>query len=134
MEFASTRWRRDRRTRRGSWKKRLRRRAGNVGLQRSRSVALPMALVFALFVFSWKGLFLAAFLWWVSGSLGIGMGYHRLLTHRGYKTPKWVEYCLTVCATLALQGGPIGWVAFRAARAMLMFSAEGPRSIVEATK
>ena len=27
--------------------------------------------------------------------LGIGMGYHRLLTHRGYKTPKWVEYFLT---------------------------------------
>ena len=51
------------------------------------------------------------FLWWVSGSLGIGMAYHRLLTHRGYKTPKWVEYFLTVCATLALEGGPIFWVA-----------------------
>jgi stearoyl-CoA desaturase (delta-9 desaturase) len=38
------------------------------------------------------------------------MGYHRLLTHRGYKCPKWVEYFLTICATLALQGGPIGWV------------------------
>ncbi len=47
----------------------------------------------------------------MSGSLGIGMGYHRLLTHRGYKTPKWVEYFLTVCATLALEGGPIFWVA-----------------------
>jgi len=47
----------------------------------------------------------------VSGSLGIGMAYHRLLTHRGYKTPKWVEYFLTVCATLALEGGPIFWVA-----------------------
>jgi stearoyl-CoA desaturase (delta-9 desaturase) len=39
------------------------------------------------------------------------MGYHRLLTHRGYKTPRWVEYFLTVCATLALEGGPIFWVA-----------------------
>ena len=39
------------------------------------------------------------------------MGYHRLLTHRGYKTPKWVEYFLTVCATLTLEGGPIFWVA-----------------------
>jgi stearoyl-CoA desaturase (delta-9 desaturase) len=38
------------------------------------------------------------------------MCYHRLLTHRGYKTPKWVEYCLAVCATLALEGGPIFWV------------------------
>ena len=67
--------------------------------------------VAALFFFTWKALFVAMFLWWVSGSLGIGMSYHRLLTHRGYKTPKWVEYFLTVCATLALEGGPIFWVA-----------------------
>ena len=65
----------------------------------------------ALFFFTWKAFFVAMFLWWVSGSLGIGMGYHRLLTHRGYKTPKWVEYFLTICATLALEGGPIFWVA-----------------------
>jgi fatty-acid desaturase/radical SAM superfamily enzyme YgiQ (UPF0313 family) len=65
----------------------------------------------ALFVFSWKALLLAAGLWWIAGSLGIGMGYHRLLTHRGYKTPKWVEYFLSVCGTLALEGGPMLWVA-----------------------
>jgi sn-1 stearoyl-lipid 9-desaturase len=39
------------------------------------------------------------------------MGYHRLLTHRGYKTPKWLEYFLTICATLTLEGEPIFWVA-----------------------
>jgi sn-1 stearoyl-lipid 9-desaturase len=65
----------------------------------------------AFFFFTWKALLISVLLWWISGSLGIGMGYHRLLTHRGYKTPKWVEYCLTVCATLALEGGPIFWVA-----------------------
>jgi stearoyl-CoA desaturase (delta-9 desaturase) len=67
--------------------------------------------VAALFMFSWKALALAVFLWWVSGSLGIGMSYHRLLTHRGYKTYKSVEYFLTLCATLALEGGPFFWVA-----------------------
>jgi len=50
-------------------------------------------------------------MWWVAGSLGIGMGYHRLLTHRGYKTSKWIEYFLTTCGTLAIEGGPIAWVA-----------------------
>ena len=65
----------------------------------------------ALFFFSWKALAIAVVLYWVAGSLGIGMGYHRLLTHRGYKTPRWVEYFLTVCGTLALEGGPIAWVA-----------------------
>lgn len=65
----------------------------------------------ALFMFSWKALVFALLMWWIAESLGIGMGFHRLLTHRGYKTPKWMEYVLTVCGTLALQGGPIGWVA-----------------------
>ncbi len=65
----------------------------------------------ALFFFSWKLVLLAAVLWWISGSLGIGMGYHRLLTHRGFTTPKWMEYFLTFCGTLALEGGPIFWVA-----------------------
>jgi sn-1 stearoyl-lipid 9-desaturase len=65
----------------------------------------------ALFMFSWKALAFALLMWWIAESLGIGMGFHRLLTHRGYKTHKWIEYCLTVCGTLALEGGPIGWVA-----------------------
>jgi stearoyl-CoA desaturase (delta-9 desaturase) len=73
--------------------------------------AFHLGALAAFFFFSWKALFISALLWWISGSMGIGMGYHRLLTHRGYKTPKWVEYFLTLCATLALEGGPIFWVA-----------------------
>jgi fatty-acid desaturase len=67
--------------------------------------------VAALFFFTWKALAVAIVLLWVSGSLGIGMGYHRLLTHRSYKTPKVIEYFLTICGTLALEGSPILWVA-----------------------
>jgi fatty-acid desaturase len=70
-----------------------------------------LGAVAAAFFFTWNALLVAILLWWMSGSLGIGIGYHRLLTHRGYKTPKWVEYFLTLCATLALEGGPIFWVA-----------------------
>ena len=45
----------------------------------------------ALFFIS-KGAVLAALvLYFVAGMLGIGMAYHRLLTHRGYKTYKWIE-------------------------------------------
>ena len=58
------------------------------------------------------GAIAAAFvLYCVAGMLGIGMCYHRLLTHRGYKTHKWLEYFLAWCGTLALEGGPIFWVA-----------------------
>ena len=73
--------------------------------------AIHIGAVAAIFFFSWKAFITAIVLWWISGSLGIGMGYHRLLTHRGYKTPRWVEYFLTFCGTLALEGGPIFWVA-----------------------
>jgi len=62
-------------------------------------------------MFSWSALAVALVLMYVAGSFGVGMGYHRLLTHRGYKTHKWLEYVLTTCGTLALEGGPFFWVA-----------------------
>jgi stearoyl-CoA desaturase (delta-9 desaturase) len=74
-------------------------------------VCLHVGAVAALFFWSWPAIICAALLTWVALSLGIGMGYHRLLTHRGYKTPRAVEYFLTLCGTLALQGGVIQWVA-----------------------
>ena len=73
--------------------------------------AFHVGAIAAFFMFSWKALIMALVLWWISGSLGIGMGYHRLLTHRGYKTYRPVEYFLTFCGALALEGGPMFWVA-----------------------
>lgn len=74
-------------------------------------IAFHILSIVALFHFSWSALAVTIFLWWLTGSPGIGMGYHRLLTHRGFKTYKPVEYFLTVCAVLTLEGGPIAWVA-----------------------
>ena len=56
----------------------------------------------ALFFFTWPAFFVFLALYWISLSLGIGMGYHRLLTHRSYKVPKGIEYFLAVCGSLAL--------------------------------
>jgi len=64
----------------------------------------------ALFFFSWERLLVAAIIYILAINVGIGMCYHRLLTHRGYHVPKWVEYAMSVCATLSLEGGPIFWV------------------------
>lgn len=74
-------------------------------------VAFHLGAVAALFFFSWSALAVTLLLWVLSQNIGIGIAYHRLLTHRGFITPRWVEYALTLCATLALQGGPIYWVA-----------------------
>jgi stearoyl-CoA desaturase (delta-9 desaturase) len=64
----------------------------------------------ALFMFTWQRLAVMAVLYVLAINVGIGMCYHRLLTHRGYLVPKWLEYVMTVCATLALEGGPMFWV------------------------
>jgi fatty-acid desaturase len=73
--------------------------------------AFHIGAVAALFYIDAGAIAAAVLLYFVAGMLGIGMGYHRLLTHRGYKTPKPIEYFLTLCGTLALEGGPIFWVA-----------------------
>ena len=72
---------------------------------------IHVGAVTALFFFNWPAFFTAMVLYWISLSLGIGMGYHRLLTHRSYKPPKWIEHFLVNCGTLALEGGAIFWVA-----------------------
>jgi fatty-acid desaturase len=64
----------------------------------------------AFFFFSWQRLAVMAILYVLAINVGIGMCYHRLLTHRGYHTPKWVEYVMSIFATMSLEGGPIFWV------------------------
>jgi fatty-acid desaturase len=64
----------------------------------------------AFFFFSWQRLAVLAVLHVLAINVGVGMCYHRLLTHRGYQTPKWVEYLMSICATMSLEGGPIFWV------------------------
>jgi fatty-acid desaturase len=68
------------------------------------------ASIVALFFFTWKGAVVALALWFVTIYVGIGIGYHRLLTHRGFKTPRPLKWLLAICGTLALEGGPIYWV------------------------
>ena len=42
--------------------------------------------------------------------LGVTVGFHRQLTHKGFESPKWVEYIMAFLGTLAVQGNPIEWV------------------------
>ena len=60
--------------------------------------------------FSWSAVGVALFLHWVTGGIGITLGYHRLVSHRSFEAPKWLEYFLIFCGTIACQGGPIDWI------------------------
>jgi stearoyl-CoA desaturase (delta-9 desaturase) len=62
-----------------------------------------------LFHFSWSGMGLVAVLQLLVCGLGIDVGYHRLLSHRSFQVPRWMEIFLATCGALALQGDPIEW-------------------------
>ncbi len=61
--------------------------------------------------FSWSALGITILLHWFLGSIGICLGYHRLLSHRSFQVPKWLEYAIALIGAAALQGGPIFWIA-----------------------
>jgi stearoyl-CoA desaturase (delta-9 desaturase) len=61
--------------------------------------------------FSWSALGVTLLLHWFLGSIGICLGYHRLLSHRSFQVPRWLEYTIALIGATALQGGPIFWVA-----------------------
>jgi len=66
--------------------------------------------VFLPMFFSWSAVAVGVGFYILTG-FGITLAYHRLLTHRSLTVPKPVEYALTIIGALALQGGPIEWVA-----------------------
>ncbi len=72
--------------------------------------SMHLACLLAPWFFSWSALGLMLVLHWLTGSIGISLGYHRLLSHRSLKVPQWLEYILVTIGSLALQGSPMFWV------------------------
>ncbi|MGE3467721.1 MAG: acyl-CoA desaturase [Pyrinomonadaceae bacterium] len=72
--------------------------------------AFHLAAIPAIFTFSWQNLAATLVMWVIAASWGVGIGYHRLLTHRGFTASKWMTRFLATCGSLALQSGPISWV------------------------
>ncbi len=72
--------------------------------------AIHAGALLAPFFFSWPAVAIAFALHWVTGGLGVTLGFHRLITHRSFKTPKWLEYTLATLGSLTAEGSPIDWV------------------------
>jgi len=71
------------------------------------------ALVAAFVIFypqSHAGWLTAVLMYAAIGCFGISIGYHRLLTHKSFKTTKFWEYFCALWGTLAFTGSAIGWV------------------------
>jgi len=68
-------------------------------------------LAFVPWLFAWPSVIACVAGIYVFGSLGINIGFHRLLTHRGFACPRWLERSLTVLGSCCWQGTPMNWVA-----------------------
>ena len=68
-------------------------------------------LAFTPWFFRWWGVVLALVGHYTIGLLGISLCYHRLLTHRAFACPKWLEYSLAVIGIWCSQDSPAYWVA-----------------------
>ncbi len=71
---------------------------------------IHLGALFGPWTFTWDAFWVFFWLQIATGLLGVTLCYHRLLTHRSFHVPKWLEYVLTLCGGLALQGGPLKWV------------------------
>ena len=72
---------------------------------------LVALLAFVPALFSWAGVGAAILGYFLFGMLGINVGYHRLLTHKGFTCPRWLEYAFAMLGVCCLQGSPAHWVA-----------------------
>ncbi len=50
------------------------------------------------------------FFYWLTACLGVTLGYHRLLSHRSFIVPLWLERFFATCGAISCQHGPIDWV------------------------
>jgi len=74
-------------------------------------VSFHLLAIPAFFTLSWPNFAAMMIGNWIVGSIGVGLGWHRLLTHRGFKAPKWIEYVTSIFATMSMQDPPDKWIA-----------------------
>jgi stearoyl-CoA desaturase (delta-9 desaturase) len=74
-------------------------------------IAFHGTVLAAPFTFSWGALGVFLLLHWLSASVGISLGFHRMLTHRAVKLSRPLEIFVVLCGCLAWQGTPVDWVA-----------------------
>lgn len=80
--------------------------------------------------FSWTGVVLAVLGAYIFGLLGMNIGYHRLLTHRSFSCPRWMERSLAVVGACCLEESPAVWVALHRQHHSAADKEEDPHSPV----
>ena len=91
---------------------------GEVGVKRKSDLVyaflvchLIAALAFFPWFFSWTGVVLLVVGCYVFGAIGINLCFHRLITHRSFSCPRWLEHAFVVIAVCSVQDLPAHWAA-----------------------
>jgi len=74
-------------------------------------IVLHLGCLAAPFFFSWQALVLTVVLHWMTGGIGICLGFHRYFTHGSFRTNRVVHWILGGLGGLAGEGSAIDWVA-----------------------
>jgi stearoyl-CoA desaturase (delta-9 desaturase) len=79
-----------------------------------------LATILLIHVLALAALVPYAFAWWgiplvlvgnfLFGSIGINLGYHRMLTHKAASFPRALERFFVLCGVCSLEGSPLWWV------------------------
>jgi stearoyl-CoA desaturase (delta-9 desaturase) len=72
---------------------------------------LHLGALAAPFTFTWQGLVLMFALHWLTGGIGVCLGYHRLFTHRSFATYRPLRWAIAWIGGLSGEGSVISWVA-----------------------
>ena len=79
---------------------------------------------------SWRDVALLVALY-IPISLGVTVGFHRMLTHRSFRAHPAVRLCLLILGSMAVEGAAIGWTANHLKHHALSDKAGDPHSPVE---
>lgn len=79
-------------------------------------VGVPLLGVIVAMVLLWQRYFfwsdaVLLVVFYALSVLGITVGYHRMLTHQGFKAPEWLRGLILICGCLPFQGAPDSWAA-----------------------
>ena len=88
------------------------------------------ALALVPWFFSWTGVVLCGAGVFAFGVLGINLCFHRLLTHRGFECPLWLEHALAFLGACSMQDSPAHWVAVHRKHHQFADDASDPHSPV----
>jgi fatty-acid desaturase len=70
-----------------------------------------LGLLALVFYGGWIDWLIVIFVYVITGCFGITMTFHRLLSHRSWKAPRWFYYFGSIAGVWGLVGSPCAWVA-----------------------